>query len=226
MRILIAEDDNASRELLRRMLQSDRRFDLALAADGLEAWKILDNPDQTVDVCILDIQMPGLDGLELTSRLRSSRRLGRMPVILCTASKDRATVQRAAGLAVAGYIVKPYTREHVLEKIGQLKLDRPADAEPPALEDRVTVCRRLGIDGEALGGLLQAAVADLREWISVARTSGEGPARAELTNRAKGLRGTCLSLGAIPAARLLGAALGGPDAEILKSLEHELERLA
>jgi CheY-like chemotaxis protein len=207
MHILVAEDDKVSRELIRRMLESDRKYTVVLASDGDEAWKHLLDPAQTFDACITDIQMPGLDGLELATRIRAHDQLARLPIVLCTAANDRASVQRAAGLAVNGYIVKPYTRNRVVDQLQRIEAAQraPEAGGPGQLEAESLVCERLGIDAETRRSLLQSMLGDMREWLGQVREQADGAGRAALLVRAAGFKGACLSLGAVRAAQQLSA---------------------
>ncbi|HEX3731045.1 MAG TPA: response regulator [Opitutaceae bacterium] len=226
MRILIAEDDKVSRELLRRMLESDGRHALTLAGDGTEAWSHLLDPSQAFDACILDIQMPGIDGLELAERIRAHARLAKLPIVLCTAANDRATVQRAAAFSVCGYFVKPYTRDRVLAKLKQIEGELPATpAQREPLENVANVCRRLGIDGETHKALLHATLADIREWSGHFRAEPAGAEVEKLLVRANGLKGACLSLGAMQAAQKLADFLARRDEETLAALDQAVAAL-
>ncbi len=234
MHILVAEDDKISRELLRHILEAEPGHTLVLVADGGEAWSRLEDPGARFDACVLDIQMPKLDGLELAARIRADARLARTPIVLCTAANDRATVERAAGLAVSGYIVKPYTRARVLETLRRIGSNRPP-ADPPAaptLEESGVVCQRLGIDAVTHLTLLAAMLNDLREWAGRLRAGPVADAAAQLV-RADGLEVACLSLGAAGGAEHLGALRGllqAPDPPkfetVLGSLESEISELA
>ncbi len=233
MHILVAEDDKVSRELLRRMLESERKHTLVLASDGEEAWNHLLDPSQAFDACIMDIQMPGLDGLEVAGRIRENERLARIPIILCTATNDRASVQRAAGLSVSGYIVKPYTRNRVMDQLHKIEEARVADTGdvPGKLEDETIVCGRLGIDGETRRALLHAMLGDMREWLSQMRDPANASGMAKLLVRATGFKGACLSLGALRAAQQLSGlqgslpSSGSPPEQALKELEKEVALL-
>jgi len=233
MHILVAEDDKVSRELLRRMLESERKHTLTLASNGEEAWKLLGDPAQKIDVCITDIQMPGLDGLELAARIRADGRLARTPIVLCTAANDRASVERAAGLAVSGYIVKPYTRHRVLDQLHRIEAAQSAreTTVPGKLEDEAVVCDRLGIDAETRRTLLQAMLGDMREWLGQMRAQTNTAELEPLLLRAAGFKGACLSLGAVRAAQQLTAlqafppAKGESSAPILQELEKEIALL-
>jgi len=124
--VLVADDDRAVREALERALQLNG-FDVALAADGNEA--ISATTDRTPDALILDVMMPGYDGLDVTRR---SRREGnRVPILLLTA-RD-AVGDRVDGLDAGAddYLPKPFALEELLARLRALL--RRADAAPAEL---------------------------------------------------------------------------------------------
>jgi CheY-like chemotaxis protein len=187
------------------MLESEGKNTLALAADGEEAWKLLQDPEKAFDACITDIQMPVLDGLELAARIRADARLARLPVVLCTAANDRASVRRAAGLTVSGYLVKPYTRHRVVDQLQRIRAEQsaPTGGGPGQLEDEALVCDRLGIDGETRRTLLHSMLGEMREWVGRVREQPDAKGREPLLVKAAGFKGACLSLGAVRAAQQL-----------------------
>jgi CheY-like chemotaxis protein len=138
--ILAADDDRVTREILLRSITSEPRFSVDVVKDGVEAWAHLENPASGFDACFLDIHMPGMDGFEVLAKIREHATLNQMPVILCTTSNDSATVKRALGFAVFGYLVKPCGRTQVLAKLYQLETFLRAKGR---LFDR---------NGKALGG--------------------------------------------------------------------------
>src|ERR1700745_2408636 len=91
MLVLVADDDRAVREALERALQLNG-FDVALAADGNEALSA--TADRTPDALVLDVMMPGYDGLDVTRRLR--REGNRVPILLLTARDRVVGVGRGA----------------------------------------------------------------------------------------------------------------------------------
>ena len=68
MKILIAEDDELSRMLLRDILEKEPGYEVIEAADGQAAWKLLED-GLTPDLCILDVMMPFLDGIGLLKKI-------------------------------------------------------------------------------------------------------------------------------------------------------------
>jgi two-component system, OmpR family, response regulator MprA len=126
MLVLVADDDRAVREALERALQLNG-FDVALAADGNEA--LLATTERTPDALILDVMMPGYDGLDVTRRLR--REGNRTPILLLTA-RD-AVGDRVEGLDAGAddYLPKPFALEELLARLRALL--RRADQAPAEL---------------------------------------------------------------------------------------------
>ena len=193
MNILIAEDDDISRDLLRRILEIETDCVLTLTEDGEKAWAMLSDPAQHFDVGIFDLMMPRLSGLDLVERIRATPSLKSLPIILCTAVKDRATVQKASSLAIGHYIVKPYTRARILEKLALIRAQLPKAA---AVESNRTVAERLGVDEAALNDMLKSLLAKVDKWLAVARESRIASDFRRDAQDAHALMGACLSLGA------------------------------
>ena len=123
MLVLVADDDRAVREALERALQLNG-FDVALAADGNEALSA--TAERTPDALVLDVMMPGYDGLDVTRRLR--REGNRVPILLLTA-RD-AVGDRVEGLDAGAddYLPKPFALEELLARLRALL--RRADQAP------------------------------------------------------------------------------------------------
>ena len=117
MNILVADDDRMSREMLRRIIESDETHSVTLAEDGEQAWNILCEGTRQFDVGMFDINMPRTDGLQLIERIRATPSLRHIQMMLCTAAADRNTVGRASALSVSHYIIKPYSKELILNKL-------------------------------------------------------------------------------------------------------------
>ncbi len=116
MKILVVDDERAVRESLRRALELEG-YEIELAADGEEALRRL-GLEPPVDATILDVLMPGIDGLEVCRRLRSSG--SAVPVLMLTA---RAEVDsRVAGLDAGAddYLPKPFALAELLARVRAL----------------------------------------------------------------------------------------------------------
>ena len=116
MKILVVDDERAVRESLRRALELEG-YEIDLAADGREALDRLETESQP-DALILDVLMPGVDGLEVCRRLR--RAGSRLPVLMLTA-RD-AVENRVSGLDAGAddYVTKPFALEELLARIRAL----------------------------------------------------------------------------------------------------------
>lgn len=120
MRVLVVDDEPALRSALDRALRMDG-YDISLAADGQAALDEL--AAQRPDAVVLDVAMPGIDGLELCRRLRSTG--DRTPVLMLTA-RDSID-DRVAGLDAGAddYLVKPFERQELLARLRALLRRRP-----------------------------------------------------------------------------------------------------
>jgi two-component system, OmpR family, response regulator MprA len=116
MKILVVDDERAVRESLRRALEL-QGYEVELASDGAEALERLNGSGQP-DAVVLDILMPGIDGLEVCQQLR--RRGNSVPVLMLTA-RD-AVGDRVAGLDAGAddYLVKPFALEELLARVRAL----------------------------------------------------------------------------------------------------------
>jgi CheY-like chemotaxis protein len=203
MKILIAEDDDVSRLLLRGFLQSPPESHTVIeAGTGTEAWAAI-NAHDDIDVCIFDVMMPDVSGLDLLTRLRQSPAHASLPVVLCTALNDRVTVARAVSLKVTQYLVKPFTRAKVLDRIH--KAVQHAGAEQ-SMEPIATVCARLQISPEVYRTLFESIGKSTTAWLAESRKLERWSSVSSLGIRANALKGAALNLGLAAFAALFAQA--------------------
>lgn len=124
MRVLVVDDEPAVRQAVRRAL-SFEGYDVVLAAEGGEALAVL--ASEPVDVVVLDVLMPQVDGLEVCRRLRAEG--DDTPVLLLTARSRVA--ERVAGLDAGAddYLVKPFALQELLARIRVLLRRRSGDGD-------------------------------------------------------------------------------------------------
>jgi DNA-binding response OmpR family regulator len=119
--VLIADDDPDILELVSLTLERDG-YDVAQARNGEEALRIAS--ERHIHLAVLDLMMPGIDGYEVTRRLRSSAGEHRLPILILSAfAEDRQAAQALAAGADA-YMRKPFSPRELLAKAGSLILDR------------------------------------------------------------------------------------------------------
>lgn len=184
MNILVADDDRMSREMLRRIIESDASYHVSLAEDGEEAWKMLGEEGKRYDVCMFDINMPKTDGFGVVARMRAAPSLKNIPVILCTAAADRSTVTKASALAVSHYIVKPYTKNVILAKLQTVS----AEIARSGREDFSQILQRLGLDAETYRALVKTLLDETAKWSQGTRLAPDLGKFGKLAQRASGLR--------------------------------------
>lgn len=154
--ILVVDDDSRIRQMLSRYFEAEG-YRVSLAGDGIEMRECLDN--HSIDIILLDLVLPGEDGLALARDLRARSDL---PIIMLTGRND--VVDTVVGLEVGAddYITKPFHLREVLARVrGVLRRRQPPpshDAGDPALEIyifeglRLDVARRqlLSVDGSEI----------------------------------------------------------------------------
>ena len=113
-RILVIDDDPFFRSLLRVHL-SQAGYAVQVAEDAVEGGKALLHPD--FDLVLCDINMPYLTGLELVALLRGSEETASIPVVFASSKRDSNTLMEAERLGAAGYLVKPFQSEQLLETV-------------------------------------------------------------------------------------------------------------
>ncbi|MFN2629031.1 MAG: response regulator transcription factor [Gaiellaceae bacterium] len=132
MRILVVDDEPAVRDSLRRALALEG-YEVELAVDGAQALERL-RDGETTDAVVLDVLMPGVDGLEVARRLRSQG--SRVPILMLTA---RAEVEdRVAGLDAGAddYLVKPFALEELHARVrALLRRSGAGEGEPLRFAD-------------------------------------------------------------------------------------------
>lgn len=126
-RILIVDDDTRIRGLLRRYLTQEG-FDVILAEDGKELDRLMLR--DAIDLIVLDLMMPGEDGLSICRRLRAAN--NRTPIIMLTAKSE--DVDRIVGLEVGAddYLSKPFNPRELLARIHAVLRRRPTTEAPGA----------------------------------------------------------------------------------------------
>ena len=116
-RVLCVDDEPKNLALLEAMLLP-RGYDVVLAADGLEALEKFQT--EQIDICLLDVMMPGIDGFEVCRRIKSDYRYRNIPRVMITSYTG--SVQRTLGIEAGAedFISKPFDRFEVLARIKML----------------------------------------------------------------------------------------------------------
>ncbi len=127
LQILVVDDEERDLRLVEAMLVPEG-YEVVLAHSGQEALDKLSQPtEQRVDLILLDIMMPGLNGFEI---LQTIRRNFDIPVIVLTARQETTSVRDALALGADDYVRKPFRTRELLARI-EVKLRRTRKTIPP-----------------------------------------------------------------------------------------------
>lgn len=116
-RILCVDDEPLNLSLLEAMLSS-RGYDVVLAVNGPEALEKIRT--ERIDICLLDVMMPGMDGFEVCRRIKSGADQGHIPVVMVTALADSENRIRGIEAGAEDFISKPFDADEVLARIKML----------------------------------------------------------------------------------------------------------
>src|SRR5262245_24076020 len=116
--ILVVDDDAGNRDLLARRLAREG-YEVRTAADGAAALAALEpGPGGPVDIVLLDVMMPGLDGYEVLRRMKASEELRDIPVLMISALDEVQSVVRCIELGAEDYLPKPFDPVLLRARIG------------------------------------------------------------------------------------------------------------
>jgi CheY-like chemotaxis protein/HPt (histidine-containing phosphotransfer) domain-containing protein len=137
LRVLIADDNAASREILQELFAS-MSISVELAASGVEALSLLQAapPEKQFDLVLLDWRMPGLDGMETARRLRNDQTICRTPLVVMVSAYGREeAMEEAVAAGVSAFLVKPLDREALLQTLSSfLAGQTPSPPDTAAIE--------------------------------------------------------------------------------------------
>lgn len=115
--VFTVEDSQVVRGIIKQVLQSEG-FDVLEANDGKEALEIIKTKRPKVDIYILDINMPNMDGITLLGEIRKFDTT--TPIVMLTTETDKSKIIKAKSLGATGWVIKPFEREPFLKVIRML----------------------------------------------------------------------------------------------------------
>ena len=113
-RILIVDDEESIREIIKEALMA-LGHELKLAANGVEAFEILRR--QTIDLAIVDRNMPGMTGIEVVQLIRQNPKTKGVKVLMCTGSSMTKDIDEAFNAGADDYVLKPLNFPALLGKV-------------------------------------------------------------------------------------------------------------
>jgi two-component system chemotaxis response regulator CheY len=195
MKVLISDDDSTIRLLMRTLLQQKLGYEVVETVDGAKAWQAMDG-GLTPDLCILDMWMPEMGGVDLITKLRADPRFARQKVILCSSENTRNLILQAVALGISGYLLKPFVAQNFIDQVKKACEGAPAAPAPEDLEPIESVLARLGIEKKSYVEMLGVFTKDVAAVIGELRDANASQNLRALETRLNGLRGAARSLGA------------------------------
>ena len=118
LRFLIVDDFSTMRRIVRNLLKESGYADADEAEDGVAALQKLRNG--SFDFVVSDINMPNMNGFQLLAEIKKDEKLKHIPVLMVTAEARKEDIVLAAQSGAAGYIVKPFTKATLEEKVQKI----------------------------------------------------------------------------------------------------------
>ena len=116
LNILIVDDDDMMLKMAEFVLIQDARFNIIKANSGLQCLRTLQSGEK-IDLILLDIQMPGMDGIKVMELIQKHDYWKLIPVIFLTAASDKNTVLKAGQMGAVGYVKKPFVPEDLIARV-------------------------------------------------------------------------------------------------------------
>ncbi|WP_075256729.1 response regulator [Herbaspirillum camelliae] len=117
---LVVDDFGTMRRIVSGLLKQLDYVRISEADDGISAMKILESGGSDINFILTDWNMPGMDGMSLLKKVRSTPDLMHLPVLMITAEGKRENIVEAATAGADGYIVKPFNAVTLKEKIDKI----------------------------------------------------------------------------------------------------------
>jgi PAS domain S-box-containing protein len=228
LHVLLAEDNVVNQRLAVRLLEK-MGHEVTVVGTGRAALEALE-ADPSLDVVLMDVQMPEMDGLEATAQLRARESAGgrRVPVAAMTAHAMKGDRERCLAAGMDDYLTKPVQATELARVLAQLA---PSAAVAPAFDEEAAL-ERLGGDRELLRELAEMFVESAPELIAAVReAAGRRDARAleRAAHSLKGSAATFSAAGAVEAAQAVESKAKTGDLsvvdEAISGLERETARL-
>lgn len=117
MRILVVDDDKTTRKILSLYLKG-KGYEVVTAENGLDALEKMGTDN--INLVVTDMNMPFMDGIELTKTLKADANWEHVPILMVTTEADEEEKKRAAAAGVDDYLVKPANAEQITSSVKKI----------------------------------------------------------------------------------------------------------
>ncbi|WP_028578741.1 response regulator transcription factor [Desulfogranum japonicum] len=142
-RILVVEDDADIQQLVSYNLIK-AGYNVSCADSGEEALQYLDK--EPIDAIVLDLMLPGKDGVEICNIIRSQEKICSIPIVMLTAKSEEDDIVGGLGSGADDYVTKPFSPRVLLARIEAILRRKPAPSTDQATEDQHGIIRLHGME--------------------------------------------------------------------------------
>jgi PAS domain S-box-containing protein len=244
VRVLVADDSDINLEVAQRILER-QGASVSTCSDGLGALEYIRAHPDLLDIVLMDVQMPILDGNEATRRIRGELQLTLLPIVALTAGALVGERQRALEAGMNDFVSKPFDPQVLIRKVRRLvetargapipmvildtkPADPAADRRLMASIDAGVVQQMFGDDLSLFKSLLTRMLAEFADFaLPIAVSPSDQTNLVRIQGRAHKLKGSAGMIGATRIMRLAGAVEGAlQDARTMDVVERILRQLA
>ena len=199
LRLLVVEDNALNRQVARELLAGEGA-DVSLAEGGLEGVKLAQTTQPPFHAILMDIQMPDIDGLEATRRIRQHPAHKTQPIIAMTANASNTDRDQCLAAGMNDHVGKPIDIEKLVAVIRQwcgLDQTQPAVTEhDDPLEDETAILKRFGGNLALLRSMLEIFPADLQQQLDQLQTHLQQGDNRTILRSLHSLKGSAGTIGA------------------------------
>ena len=124
---ILIVDDNATNILLMQAILEEEGFrNILSASSAIEAYDILDTQD--VNIILMDVMMPEIDGLEATEAIRSNQKYQHVPIVMVTATDDDETLKKSFDLGAVDFVRKPVNQVELIARLNTILQSQEKDS--------------------------------------------------------------------------------------------------
>jgi two-component system phosphate regulon response regulator PhoB len=182
-RVMIIEDDDAIAEVLVHNLERED-YDVVHSADGSEGLRLaLESPP---DLLILDLMLPGLDGVSICKRLRQQPQTQNNPILMLTAKDEETDQVKGFSVGADDYVTKPFSVKVLLERVRVLLARPKGPSSQRKLEGMGIVLDRDAHEATFDGAVLPLTPTEFRLLEALLAQPGKAFARADLLREVVG----------------------------------------
>lgn len=115
--MMIVDDQELNRAVIRSFFEG--AYTIIEACDGKAAWNYMQE-DHKIDIVLIDLYMPEMDGFELLEKIKKDKKLRKLPIIAVSSANDKPTIHKVMSLGADEFISKPFTSETINQKVRNL----------------------------------------------------------------------------------------------------------